>query len=330
MSKKILIRADGGFIRGMGHVSKQLTFAKILKELGHKVIFVSQYNEIVKDKIEKENFLVYLIPNYKLYDITYLIEQHKIDLVILDILETTNEFINNLKEIGVKVVSFDNTDISAKECSVTFNIMYQNKILNNQQNVLSGFHYVIMDPQYKNISPKKNFENKILLTQGGSDTSGAMPFLIETLKEIQNEINISVDVVVGSAFSKDNIKAIEETIGMGFTLHYEPKGLKDLIVQNDIIITAGGTTMWEICACKRAMYIYINEDFEAETAEEIRRLGMGVFDALKPPKVKVKKNIMNLMINKESRDELIRRMDLLDIAEGTERVVAALNDRDLI
>ena len=121
---RILVRADGSFERGMGHVSKQITLCNRLKKLNHEVLFVANKNRAVECVLAKHRLNSIEIDGETLFNIDVFIGAFKPQLIVLDILNTRADYINGLKKHGVKIVTFDNTDESAFDCDLIFNIMY--------------------------------------------------------------------------------------------------------------------------------------------------------------------------------------------------------------
>lgn len=336
---KILVRADGGFERGMGHISKQITLSDRFIEDNHEILFVVNKNSAVKRVLEQQVFPRMTIEGDSLSNIDRIIENFEPELIVLDILNTTSEYVRWLKKHAVKIVTFDNTDVSAFDCDVIFNIMYYHdakvKALYKHKSLYEGYEYIIVRKEYFNISPlKRNKVNRILLTQGGSDTTNQTPVLMRCLHSLKNHtgIFIDVDVVIGPAFSRDNIAMIAEIVEQEeiFHLHCSPDGLADLVECCDVVITAGGTTMWEMAAAERPMYVYINEAFEDETARVVKSLGFALYDGYLPSIETVKDALTGLITEQSLRESIVQNMQKYDIARGIERVVNKMYEHGVL
>lgn len=336
---QVIIRADGGFERGMGHISKQITFAKRLQALGHKTLFVTKINEATHKTLSESELNFIEISTDSLLTIPKVTTDFKPDLIILDILNTTSEYIVDLKKLEAKTVTFDNTDISAFECDLIFNIMYYHspeiKKSVKHTALYEGYQYVILDDCYREI-PNLNSDkvHRILLTQGGADTSNKTCFLIETLLRIRkmSAIPFKIDVVIGPAFEKSNITSIEKIASSTevISIHRSPKGLAALISACDMAITAGGTTMWEISACKRPFYVLINEIAEDETARIVSSLGFGLYDGSSPSRECVEASLKKLILDAALRDSLAQKMKKYDLSKGIERILERMYEHKVI
>ncbi len=335
----ILIRADASHIRGIGHVSKQLVLARKLQNNGHRVLFVTRKDKVAFGILNKSGIEFMEFAGELLSPIDNIIKTFKPELVILDILDTTHDYIEALKNKHVKVVTFDNTDESAFECDLLFNIMYYHKPeLRKKYDrtfLYEGHKYIIVDEKYENIKGlKRTVVERILLTQGGADTTEKVPFLMGLLKELRKELDLKfkVDVVIGRAFSQKNIERIEElAISKDFfRLNCFPDGLDKLISNCDMVITGGGTTMWEVSACKRPMYIYINEEFEDETARIIKGLGFGLYDGYLPDNQVITRSLKKILNDGSIRRSLIENMKNYDISSGLDRVVDKMYEHNVL
>lgn len=327
---KILVRADGNYERGLGHISKQITLSNKLKRTGNEILFVTRRNEVAASLLHQAGFQCIQMEGEVLAPIDEIIASYRPELIILDILDTTADYVHGLKKRKVKVITFDNTDPSALDCDAVFNVMYYHKEetrkLLRGAAVYEGYKYIIIDEAYCSVGESKNVSVQgILLTQGGADTGNRTPFLMETLVMLKEETKIPfhVDVVVGPAFDRGNIARIEQVASMQpmFNVRREPANLADLIGRCDIAITAGGTTMWELAACKRPMYVFINESFEDETARVVDSLGFALYDGYLPEREKVLDSLKKLVEDFSLRRKFVYNMERYDIGSGLNRVV---------
>ncbi|WP_372998808.1 hypothetical protein [Sulfurimonas sp.] len=329
---KIIIRADGSNYRGMGHISKQVTLYKELSSIGHELLFVTKHNVSTLSILDINNVNYISFEGDKYFNIYEIIGTFIPDLIILDILDTSMQYIDNLKQNNVKIITFDNTDESSFMCDMIFNVMYyhNNNLKEKYKNFTvlhEGYKYIIMNSKYSVFSKEIGSEVKnILLTQGGSDTSEKTPFLLSILLNLGCKYNI--EVVIGPAFSNNNIYEIEKIASenTNININYKPSSLFELIKKSDLVVTAGGTTMWEIAALKIPMYVYVNEAFEDETATIIKELGFALYNGFNPSKNDIIENLKNIVTNFEIREELHNNMKKYNISSGVSRIVNLIDE----
>ena len=101
--KKLLYRADAAEIPeiGTGHISRGLLIAEQLKKTCN-IEFITKYEDefSIIEKIKSNKFKFNKIMNYKNNSKNEAIEinKHNADIIILDRLKTTKEFIKNIKK----------------------------------------------------------------------------------------------------------------------------------------------------------------------------------------------------------------------------------------
>lgn len=337
---RILIRADGSHKRGLGHIAKQILLYNKLKSLKHDVLFLTRQNKIVTSILAKHKVRFDEFSGPPLYYPYGHLKSYKPDVVILDILQTSSPYIERLKHHRVnKIVTFDNTDISAFSCDLIFNVMYyHDKEIKKGMDtsiLYEGYSYILMSEAYKNVGHLcRPQAKKILLTQGGADTTAKTTILMKLLADIyrSKRHDFEVDVVLGPAFLKNNIKSIQDLGAKDkiFNLHRCPEGLADLMSVCDTVITAGGTTSWEAAACKRPMYIMANEAFEDETAGLHRKLGLALYDGWSPGETTIKESLLNLIFNSDLRHGMTSAMARYDMVNGLTRVIDKLYDHRVL
>lgn len=335
----ILVRADGSFKRGMGHISKQTTLCRKLRELGHEILFITPKNEATYGILRENGFLFKEMHGDALTNINEFIDEFSPDVIILDILDTTSEYIHGLRKYGAKIVTFDNVDVSAFECDLIFNVMYYHspeiKKGINHSALYEGYRYIIMDEIYKGVPSLNNHEvRRILLTQGGADTANKTCVLLESLLSVRKltPIPFSIDMVVGPAFDAENVKNIEKLAAENdmIHIHYNAKGLAKLLALCNMAVTAGGTTMWEVASCKRPFYILINEAFEDETARLISSLGFGLYDGVSPSRERVESSLARLITDVSLRMEMIDKMEQYALSRGVDRIIEKMREHQVL
>jgi spore coat polysaccharide biosynthesis predicted glycosyltransferase SpsG len=328
---KILIRADASNARGMGHISKQITLYNRLRLLGHEILFVTKKNKHSLKILELNSINYICFDGDKFFDLGGILNSFKARIILLDILNTTCKYIEGIKNYKIKIVTFDNSDESSFMCDIIFNIMYYHKLdvkkkYNNLTYLYEGYKYIIIDDAYHKIH-KNNFIDQevtnILLTQGGADTLEKVPLLLNILLSMYDPETFNINVVVGRAFSNANILKINNIASKNenIILHNSPDGIAELINNSDLVITAGGTTMWEIASLNIPMYIYINEEFEDETASIVEKLGFAIYQGIKPADNVVASCLKELIKNYKTRKYLHNNMKKSNLSEGLNSVV---------
>jgi len=269
---KIFIRCDGGASLGTGHIVRQLMIAKELKKKlpNSKIEFLMKNIPEGIERVKKEGFPVKVFSqNVDLVSESKLIFDYlkgkKPDLLIVDILDTSEEYIKLLKNSGAKIVSFDDHSEGKYFSNLRFNILELGEEL-PAFNLFEGPKYVTLDPIYgkyhnreKEIREKAN---RILITFGGSDPGNLTNKVLKAFEKLDKKLE--VDVVIGFSFSyenelKENVKKLKHKINIYRSI--SPEEMAELMFRNDIGIGAGGLTQYEF-ACVGLPGIIICEEVE--------------------------------------------------------------------
>ena len=110
--KNILFRIEGYNEIGTGHVYRALLMAYNLTE--HNVLFcLNRKSDVGIEKI-KNSFFRYVVIDDD-FEIRNVIEDNNIDIVVNDILDTTEEYMELVKSTGVRVVNFEDLGKGSKK-----------------------------------------------------------------------------------------------------------------------------------------------------------------------------------------------------------------------
>ncbi len=118
----VILRADGGPAIGGGHMRRARVLIEALLRLGYRVIFLTKDTDWVRGL--REEFpcdLHYLRPddNESLI-VSRTAARVGAQLIILDVLDTSEEYVRYLKETGAKVLTIDDLGRGAGAADATF------------------------------------------------------------------------------------------------------------------------------------------------------------------------------------------------------------------
>ena len=315
---EIIIKTDGNNSIGLGHVYRSLNLAKELKNNNIKVIFLTK--SIILKKIIPKSFTVKNIRNNK-NDLQKILDSINPKIIVIDNLKENS---NELKILGgkSKIIAIDYTGKNKKMIKFGINMLYQKSGIRGK-NSFSGFDLTILSESIRNKNPIKISRKvkKILVMQGGSDTSCNTPKIIESLNEINEDIQI--DVIVGASF--ECWKKLEKSINNSIhrvKLFCNSKNIGKIMIGNDMAITGGGMSSLELCCLGIPSIIICGESFENETASLLAKKGFGINLGYnkKISKEKIAVISKELMMNYEQRKKMNKMGQKLIDGNGTKRV----------
>ena len=302
--KTILIRTLGGKEIGYGHFYRCLSLSKGIIWLNKNINIVFMINsELVE--LTKDNNLNFIESNDLNEDLN-ITKDMNIDLFIFDSYLGNNEYLNTIKNKTKLMLIDDNNDIY--DSSIP-NILYNGNIFASKlgyhrvkdQLQLLGTKYLIMKEEYWD-NNKDEFicREGILVTTGGTDKYGVMIGIIEAIKDI----NTKIRVIIGPGYNEDYIKKIEGFKTKNLKLVYKPNGLKEHINTSKVVITAGGSTVYEVLSQKSIPILFSiadNQDLLCKTLNQCGISYIGKYPNINYGKLcSLLEQLSNEDINKEN------------------------------
>lgn len=288
-NKRVVIRADGSRLIGMGHLVRQVAVAKSLAKCNAEVIFcVRNFDEGVL-YITEQGFAVEIISIHDKKNPDALISL-KPDILIHDFLETDADYMDQLKKSLPKCffAAFDDLGNGQVLHHVLFDA--NRKVVDpgtgdtpESAKRFFGPDYMILRRQItEHAGTDKKIEEEvknILVMFGGSDPAGL------TLKFVSDWVHDMPDmtfrVILGPGMRNKHLVEAQLSDNIVFYENVDAVKMADLMLNADMAISSGGISMFEI-ACMGIPSIVIAQN-KAETVnmhffEEhriIRSLGLG-------------------------------------------------------
>lgn len=242
-SKKIVLRCDGYRQLGLGHIYRCLTLAYNLT--GHTVRFV--LNEQSREGIEKvkSSFFPYtVVPDDQAF--FAFLRQEKPDIVVVDCLDTTREYIETLKTLAPRVVTFEDLGEGSAYADATVNALYENRDM--RPTVYSGEKYVVLRDEFmyaEPITPQKEVR-RVFAMFGGADPLNLTGKVYRLAKRaIKRHPDMQFTFVTGLAYDG-------EAYGVVDTDHIrvirDVKRVTEYMAGADIAFTSQGRTVFELAS----------------------------------------------------------------------------------
>ncbi len=272
--RKIIIRVLGGNGIGYGHFYRCISLAKALKLVDKNIDVTFLINQELKSVENNTDFN--LITSDNLNEDFKKINGPNIDLFIFDSYLGDNEYLRKIKERTKLMLIDDNNDIydtSIPDIIYNGNIHAEKLEYVDSKNQLKllGPKFLIMKEEYWDSSLGK-FSSKdgILITTGGTDEYGISLEILKQIKKIDSEIR----VIIGPGYKDNYIRKIEDIVNDNFELIYKPNSLKDYLSSSKIVITAGGSTVYEVLSQKGIPIIFSIADNQDIICRELSNMGV--------------------------------------------------------
>lgn len=333
---KFFIRADANSDIGMGHVMRCLSIADALRASNQDVIFILADDTVLPIIKTRGYEAIILNSDYKdmLSELPSWPKQ-KPDAIIVDSYFVTTSYLTSLKQrTEAKIIYIDDLASFPYPCDIlinynayadfkTYEKLYSPRKL---PCLILGLSYAPLRSMFRNIPQREQSKvvKNILISTGGADFLHlAKQFLLASLPPdftyhlLIGSLNTDKDEIERLASGKSNV-----------VLHENVSDMRSLIESCDVVVSAAGSTLYEICACGIPLITYSVADNQLPGAEAFNNLGLGINvgdirDCISGSSVGVKmilEAVTWLSNDYKLRSEMGRRQQSLIDGHGAERI----------
>lgn len=300
----VYIRADANEVIGTGHVMRCLAIARELRRIEEDVTFLIA-DECTEQIIIEFGFQVICLHSCwsdmesELTTMLHLVNDTNVKTLLIDSYYVTENYLEELHKY-VRLVYIDdlNAFIYPVDMLVNYNV-YAKKInyKNTYQSVglstefLLGCEYVPLRTEFRNICRKERgvldgqigkdmgsqevFERKrVLITSGGTDNSDVIGRLLNKLKEQDWFEKVEFYVILGRFHQHESKIQEQWSSYSNIFLYKNVSTISQYMIMCDVAVTAGGSTVYELCACGLPAIIYTLADNQFEIAREFNAMGL--------------------------------------------------------
>lgn len=243
--KNIIIRVEGYAEIGLGHIYRGLMLAYNL--IDHNIKFVlSTKSDIGLKKIQSSHFAYEVMEEDK--ELVQLIADFDCDILINDILDTTEEYILMCKRTGVRVVNFEDLGEGAIVADAVINDLYDEKY--ESKNHFWGSDYYLIRDEFLLAEPTKfNPEVKeVLVIFGGTDPSNLTERVLTVVHEL-NEPAIHFTFVLGLGYpEKEKVEKYAADYNLNVDIIQDVKMMTEYMGNADVALSSQGRTMLELAS----------------------------------------------------------------------------------
>ena len=248
--KKFLLRVDGDHEIGLGHIYRMISLASNLLE--HDVKFViKKSSDLGLEKVYAHNFSVIEIDEEK--EFFKIIEREEPDIILLDILDTKEKYLQQIRTYNPLLVSFEDLGGGLKEADLVFNALYSANIKTNLDHVFNGYKYLCLRDEF-NLVPFKTITekvNNILITFGGVDQNNLSEKCLQIIRKLDLK-DIEITLILGLGYKHlENIQKLASEMnksGFQVDVFQDIKLMSQHMYKADLAITSNGRTVYEIAA----------------------------------------------------------------------------------
>lgn len=258
--KKILIWIHASNSFGLGHFYRSIRLYKLLMD-NYEIKICLNKNEKCEN-IYRDLKINYVNEQY-LDNLEYL--NDKIDLVIIDKLNTSSKIIDLFKSYDIKVICLDDNGPGAKHCDCLINGIVD---LPPQcpSEYYQGIEYIIFSDElekYKILKKENDYIKKVFVCFGGSDPQDITS---KILPRICSFNDIKFDVVIGPGYKKTEEIVSKYRDSENINLIIGQNDLSKYIYDSDLCIVSGGLTLFECVFMNKNIFVACQVEHQFLTA----------------------------------------------------------------
>ena len=321
--KKIAIVVNAYNEIGTSHVYRCLSIAS--KLVFHEVLFLlDERYDLGIDIVNSYNY------PYKLYDgkddLIENLKEYSPQMVINDVLDTSEEYVSILKEQGYFVVNFEDLGTGTVLADVVFDALYEHEI-GERENIFTGHKYFILKDEFY-FQPQKIITqsvNNVLINFEGSDPNNFTEKVLESL--LAANFDGKINVIVGSGY--DGVEDLVEKYGYknSIQIYKNVSNISEFMFKADIVFTSAGRTMYETCSLGVPTICLCQNDREvthvfANKSNGIINMGLGVAVEQQD----IVNEFINLVQDYDLRIEMNKRMLSVDLKDGFDNIWSIIRE----
>ena len=259
--KKILFRCVGERRIGMGHIYRCLSIA--YKLVGHELLFVTDSkSEMGIERLKESFFPMKVIADDAEYE--EVLKEYKPDVIINDVLNTTEDFITLERKYTKRIVNFEDIGKGAALADVVINALYENHP-GKTGNVREGSDYYFIRDEFLEQKPKEFSEEcrNVVIMFGGSDPADLTGKLIRVCSKLHDIMpECEFHFITGFGYlKKDEISDIPEK---NIFIHNDVKRVSTFMKKADLAVTSQGRTIYELASMGVPAVVLAQNERETE------------------------------------------------------------------
>lgn len=327
----------------MGHVMRCLSIAEEYKRAGEEVSFIVA-DISCEQMILAKGFSVICLHSVwndleKEIDMfVKVIEEHKISRLLIDSYFVTEAYLQELgKHTSVAYIDDIDSFVYPVDLLINYNI-YAEKLRYLERYRQAGLTtkfalgcgYAPLRDEFSGVNyAVRETATKVLITSGGTDNYNVVGNVLEALSKQAWFQKMTFYVILGKYnIHKQTIYDRWELIP-NVKLLYNVSNMSEYMQKCDIAITAGGSTIYELCSIGVPSILYTLADNQSAVAQEVleRKIMPYVGDVRESAEEcanRICKQIQIMWQDKEIRQRYSERMRTVVDGQGSRRLVKVL------
>ena len=269
-----------------------LSLCDAFKDKGHECLFVCAKDTPMDFIMNRGYDVYYLTTAYDRMDdelalLEQIIAEEKADLLIIDSYYVSQAYLQSVKEM-IKTVYLDDVYTFAYDvdCLVNYNVyadadkykeMYVTEKVKTPEMII-GPAYAPLRKEFRERYLREINEIKnIMISVGGADPLHLAYGFAKNIAEDEFFKDKNINMILGKM--EPDIEKIKDICEATKNINYfvNVKDMKEKIEEADIVISAAGSTQYEICACGKPCICFSMADNQVPGGEKFGELGAFIY-----------------------------------------------------
>lgn len=334
-------RVDANETVATGHLMRCIAMAEACRKRGVRCMFYMA-EEKEAERLRQRGFPYRVLGTAwnrmeeELPMLRRLLEEERPDWLVVDSYQATGTYLAGLRELVPVLYVDDMREQVYPVAAVLWYIPCENGGCIRQQYdrentvCLEGFSYVPLREEFQRYHEIKR-EMSILITTGGTDTYNVAGKVLQYCCGRKEFAPYGFHVIVGSMNRNEN-KLME--LAQTYTtihLHKNISNIGEYMQKCEIAVSAGGTTLLELCACRTPAVCFTFADNQRGFAHAMERSGLLRYagDARDDDAIaeQICKHLLFFIEDAEQKATYAARMGRLVDGKGAERIADFLLSR---
>jgi spore coat polysaccharide biosynthesis predicted glycosyltransferase SpsG len=325
VSKIVAFCCDGGRTRGVGHVMRCLSLAEEFAARGFQPVFAADLGGVgwVIDELRRRNITVVTSAHVDIGEIISMAPT----AAVVDSYDLPHAESDKIRAAGIPMLAIHDGDNGDRPAD-----LHLDQNLGAHGPGLNGLRYALLRDDIVRLRPAQPRSGTtrtpptVLAFFGGTDAFGAAPLVAEALAA--TGLAFRATIVAASDEYAARIRAIEPGADQSFTVIPAGGELTEHIADADLVISASGTTLWELlCVGAASAVVCVVDNQEIGYARVIATgvaAGLGGLTTMRTDLAPARDALRALLLDPAERDRLRAAGWHLVDGQGRRRVADAL------
>lgn len=341
----LAIRADANPTIASGHLMRCIAIATACQKKNIPVLFIVSEPDGMELLQSRGFHAICLYNSYRekeneLEMLLKICQEQKVTHILVDSYEVTIHYLQRLREEMV-LFYLDDLNLFYYPVDVLINYSlgirmrkYASKGDYQNTEILLGSSYTPLRQEFSGspINVQKECEN-LLITTGGSDPYQVSYSLAKALRRNASTVDMRLHIIVGKFYG--NIEEMQQLVAQDkkMFLYQNISNMAEVMRKCDLAVSAGGTTLSELCACgvPTVAFTMADNQIVGTKAYADADILYYVGDARKDGLIeKLTDQICTLKEDEEKRIRMSHRSRQCVDGKGAERIAEAIASYDKI